>query len=290
MNASGVKGRVPWPAKIAAKVVLARLPVSYRAWSKLGLFRHGSMDEPDYAIGVVRTHLERAGVAIGSPFRALELGPGDSVASAIVACAFGATETYLVDVGRFAAIPVEDYLPLVDALAAQGYAVPDLRGAASIDELCERVGAHYLVDGVASLRAIASASVDIEWSQAVLEHVRVDQFDEIQRELRRVLRPSGVASHRVDLQDHLNLSLNNLRFSDRVWERPAVWNSGFYTNRLRCAEIIASMTRAGYDAEVVDHDRWPDLPVKRAKLAARFRDLPADELLIRWFDVVARPS
>jgi SAM-dependent methyltransferase len=229
-------------------------------------------------------------VAIGSPFRALELGPGDSVASAIVARAFGATETYLVDVGRFAAIPVEDYLPLVDALVAQGYAVPDLRGAASIDELCERVGARYLVDGVASLRTIPSASIDVEWSQAVLEHVRVDDFDEIQSELRRVLRPSGVASHRVDLQDHLAESLNNLRFSDRVWERPAVWKSGFYTNRMRCAEIIDSMTRAGFATDLVGVDRWPSLPVKRTKLASRFRDLPTDELRIRWFDVLARPS
>jgi hypothetical protein len=285
-----VKERMPWPLKIAAKLVLARLPVSYRSWSRLGIFRHGAMDEPAYAIDVVRTHLERAGIRTGEPFTALELGPGDSIASAIVARAFGASETYLVDVDRFANSTVEAYAPLVDVLAREGFAVPDLHGVESIDDLCARCGAHYLTDGIASLRTIPSGSIDVVWSQAVLEHVRASEFDEVQRELRRTLRASGLASHRVDLQDHLALSLNNLRFGDRLWERPAIWNSGFYTNRMRCRDIIESMTQASFHTEIVGIERWSELPVRRQRLAPRFRSLPVDELRVRWFDVLARPT
>lgn len=283
-----LKARTPWPLKIVTKLVLARLPVSYRTWSRIGIFRHGEMDDPSYAINVVRTHLDRVGLGHGEPFTALEVGPGDSVSSAIVAYALGATTTHLVDVGRFAESDVEAYRPLVDALKRDGHVVPALDGVGTIDELCARCNAHYLTDGLTSLRTIESASIDVVWSQAVLEHVRVNEFDDLQRELRRVLRPSGSASHRVDLQDHLAESLNNLRFSDRLWERPAVWNSGFYTNRLRSAEIIASMRAAGFDTDVIGIERWPQVPIKRERLARRFREVSPDELRVRWFDVLAR--
>src|SRR2546426_11298751 len=35
--------RIPWPLKIAAKVVLSRLPFPYSFWRRLSLFKHGDM-------------------------------------------------------------------------------------------------------------------------------------------------------------------------------------------------------------------------------------------------------
>jgi len=72
---------LPWQLKIAAKIVLSRLPLSYRAWSRLRLFRHGAMDDPSSALEIFREHFNRSGIARG--FTMLELGPGDSLASAV---------------------------------------------------------------------------------------------------------------------------------------------------------------------------------------------------------------
>jgi hypothetical protein len=61
MRALGtVRRALPWWARMAAKIVLARLPVPYPAWRRLSLFRHGEIDEPAYAFQVVVQHLERA--------------------------------------------------------------------------------------------------------------------------------------------------------------------------------------------------------------------------------------
>jgi hypothetical protein len=37
---------VPWQLKIAAKLVLARLPLPYHLWKKIGLFKQGGWNGP----------------------------------------------------------------------------------------------------------------------------------------------------------------------------------------------------------------------------------------------------
>ena len=44
-------------------------------------------------------------------------------------------------------------------------------------------------------------------------HIRKSQFNDLQRESKRLLKSSGKASHSIDFQDHLDYGLNNLRFS-----------------------------------------------------------------------------
>src|SRR5688500_12337339 len=47
---------VPWFGKIAAKMVLSRVPLSHAVWQRLGLFRHGQMADVEYAYRVFRGH------------------------------------------------------------------------------------------------------------------------------------------------------------------------------------------------------------------------------------------
>jgi hypothetical protein len=70
-------------------MVLGRLPLAYSAWRAMSVFRHGEMDDPAYALGVVRRHLEHAGFRGRTGFTALEIGPGDSLASMVVANVLG---------------------------------------------------------------------------------------------------------------------------------------------------------------------------------------------------------
>lgn len=279
---------IPWYLKIAAKLVLARLPVDYRRWKKLGLFEHGRMEDPAYGEDVFLRHFVRSGLAGCQGFTCLELGPGDSLFSALLAKAHGAGAVWLVDVGDFAARDPASYQGMTRYLAAKGLEVPPASALASFDGMLAHCNAQYLVGGLASLRTLPTAGVDFAWSQAVLEHIRRRDFDALLGELRRILRPGAIMSHRIDLQDHLGGALNNLRFGEWLWEAEWVARSGFYTNRLRFSDLLERFRRAGFTVETVEPQRWPALPTPRHRLAPPFRDLPENELLVRGFDVTLR--
>src|SRR4051812_2539247 len=116
-----IASRVPWFVRLAGKAVLARVPLGYRAWRKLSLFAHGDMASPEYAYSVFRRHLDATQRPSRPPSVVLELGPGDSVSSAIIARALGIDRTYLVDTGNFATREFPVYRQLVRFLQAQGF-------------------------------------------------------------------------------------------------------------------------------------------------------------------------
>ncbi|CAN5658468.1 class I SAM-dependent methyltransferase [soil metagenome] len=142
----------------------------------------------------------------------------------------------------------------------------------------------------ASLRKIPDASVDFVWSNAVYEHVRLREIEELRRELRRVLRPDGVCSHTINLKDHLGGGANHLRFETSFWESPRVASAGVDTNRLRAWQLIALFERSGFRVEMVGERRWDEDPIARARLAAPFRECPPDDLLISDLDLILHPA
>lgn len=295
-----LKAALPWWLKLTAKLFLARLPLRYRFWKKLGVFEHGLMDQPRACFETFRTHLALAGfepIAADGPgplsdteFVVLEFGPGDSLYTALIARANGASRVYLLDDGDFASRDLDGYQAMARFLSDQGHSLPTLAGVRSVDEVLARCGAIYLTHGMASLRELPSSSVDFIFSNAVLEHVRKHEMPEVVSEMRRCLKPRGRCSHRIDLQDHLGGALNNLRFSERVWESEFMARSGFYTNRLRHRELLDLFQRAGFDVEVKRVLRWDRLHTPRSKLHKAFRSLPDDELLVYGIDVVLRPA
>jgi hypothetical protein len=290
LAAVSVKQLVPWWAKIGAKVVLSRSRLDYGWWQRLGLFVHGQMDRPAYAYQVVRSHLERVGWTDLAGRTIVELGPGDSLATAVIAKALGAERCYLSDAGPFANAEPATYIGLQDFLASQGLHAPDLKSCTSLSDILAACNATYLTNGVQDLASIPGDSVDLVFSQAVLEHVRLADFAETQRQTARMLRRNGVASHQVDLKDHLAGSLNNLRFDQRTWEAEWMAQSGFYTNRLRFSEILAIVREAGLEPEVTDVQRWPRLPIPRRKLAPHFAAMSDQELTVTQFDFIARAA
>ncbi|MEO3432605.1 methyltransferase domain-containing protein [Inquilinus sp. CAU 1745] len=284
----GFKRRIPWWGKIGAKLVLSRLPASYGLWQRLGLFRHGDMDEPGYALRVFDEHVAQAGLSDRLARKTiLELGPGDSVAAAIIARARGA-RAILVDVGPFAKAQPETYGPLVHQLREAGLNPPTIEGMTTLRELIEACEASYLTEGLTSLRELPESSVDLVYSQAVLEHVRKREFVDIQRELFRILKDDGVCSHQIDLRDHLGGSLNNLRFSEQLWESDFFSRSGFYTNRINFEAMAGLFRQAGFEVEVGEMRRWKTLPINRHQLATVFREISEETLCVSGFDVLLR--
>lgn len=279
---------IPWWLKIIAKIVLSRLPLGYNFWRKLGLFRHGKMDHSAYVIGVFNAHCERAGLKGELTDRVvLELGPGDSIATAIVAASYGA-KTILVDSGKYASQDVNLYKFFAKNLRGIGLNPPDLSAARNIEDILDLCGSVYYTRGLSSLKEISEKSVDLIFSQAVLEHVREHEFHQTMVECKRILKNYGLASHCVDLKDHLGGGLNNLRFGNRIWESNFFVGSGFYTNRIRFSRMVSIAEEVGFQIELGKVDRWDAIPLARNKLAVEFSHLSDDDLLIKGFDVIFR--
>lgn len=279
---------IPWWVKIASKIILSRLPASYYLWKKLSLFEHGSMQKPAYAYSVFKQHFDR--IQPPSGFTSLELGPGDSLFSAIVTKAFGGSSSYLVDTGDYATQDIDSYKKINDFLREQGLPVdPTWSNWQSVSDVLESCSAHYLTSGLSSLKSIPDRSVDFIWSQAVLEHIRKHEFLELMKELRRIIKNTGSCSHVIDLKDHLGGNLNNLRFTEGIWESDFMVKSGFYTNRIRYYEMLDLFKEANFQIQVIETRRWEKLPTARRNLALPFKNMPDEELLISDFYTILKP-
>lgn len=288
-----IAGRMPWWAKIGGKIVLSRLPVSGKTWQKIGLFSPGLMATPEYAMMVFDRHYRAA----GSPapgFSYLELGPGDSFASAVVGRGYGAAGGWLIDSGSYASRDMGLYRDLAARVESErpGVDLGFVRQAGSIDDVLAQTQVIYRENGLDSLREVPEESCDLIFSEVVLEHVPRNDFAPVLSEFFRILKAGGVASHRVDFRDHLGGGWQNLRFSEGLWEAP--WfarESGFYTNRFRLSEILAISESVGFRVEICHREFWPSAPLSRTKLDKAFRDLDDEDLLTRCVDLkFVRPA
>jgi len=287
---SKIGSKLPWWIKIALKLVFARLPLGYRVWRFLGVFKPGRMLDPEYAYATVSKHFSHA-IRPKDPidFTVLELGPGDSLFSAPIANIYGAKTVFLVDEGAYAVQSMESFHDITSYLSEKGHNLEHVDNTSTCEEFLRACGAKYLCNGLESLRSIPSQSVDFIWSHSVLQHVRKRVFKASMAELRRLLRPGGVCSHHVDLKDCLGGSLNNLRFPERFWEWDLIASSGFYTNRLRFSELLELISQVGFKTEVLRIEYWDQPPLANHKLSRSFRHISSEELLISGCDFIARP-
>ena len=279
---------IPFWARILAKIIISRIGVSYNLWNKINLFRHGMMDSEEYSYKIFMKHFNLTGYDKGTEFVTLELGPGDSLNSALIAKAHGSVKTYLVDVGDYATKNLEVYRNMEILLKNKGFHLPDIAKADTITEIMDNVGGVYLKSGLKSLKIIPSNSVDFIFSEAVLEHIRQAEFFDVLVELRRVLKTNGICTHTVDLKDHLGGGLNNLRFSRNIWESRFFSKSGFYTNRIRYYNMLALFKKAGFSIECVKEEKFRKLPLPIRKMSAEYKRNTYDDLIIASFEVTLR--
>ena len=284
----GLTKALPWWARLGAKLLLSRLPLPYRFWSWLGLFRHGDMNIPVRAQEAFERCFAKA-LAVRSfepGFTSLELGPGDSVLTGLAARAGGAGQVWLVDAGAFANTDTKTCHSMVGLLNGD---LPDISRCKNLDAVLLNCNIAYLTNGVKALSTIPTASVDFFWSRVVLEHVPLADFDELLKELRRIVKDNAVGVHAVDFRDHLGGGLNNLRFGQDLWESGWFSNSGFYTNRIRCHEMIRRFVSAGFTVNVLRQSQWPAIPLSRDQMAPAFRCLSVEELMIAEAELLVRP-
>jgi SAM-dependent methyltransferase len=180
--------------------------------------------------------------------------------------------------------------------SSAGRALRDLGGpVASIAELETRFGIRYLAPCDARATGLPGGSVDFVSSTDTCEHIPRADLAAIFVECRRLLRPGGAFSCRIDLQDHYayfdhGLSRYNfLRFSDRTW---ALVNSPLhFQNRLRATEYLGLLREAGLEL-VYERPSGPSeqgrAELRALPLAERFRSYSPEELGVTVLSFVAR--
>ena len=177
---SVLKRAFPWWTKILGKIVLSRLPVGYRIWKGIGLFEAGHANDPVYAHRVFKRHFDRVNFPrVHGKWVGLEIGPGDSLLSAVTMYAHGASKSYLADVGHYATEKMGPYRDMAKLLVEKGLPAPDIQRVQSLNCVLNVCNGKYMTGGLSSFRAIPPGSVDFVWSQAVLEHIRLSEFSDL---------------------------------------------------------------------------------------------------------------
>ena len=162
----------------------------------------------------------------------------------------------------------------------------------SIAELETRFGIRYLAPCDARATALPESSVDFVTSTSTLEHIPAEDLVRLLAECRRLLRPDGAFSSRIDLSDHFthfdrSLSpYNFLRYSDRAWRLAN--SSLLHQNRLRRPDYIGAFEAAGF--EVVAEKPWRPDAALPDDLAPRFRSYDSADLAVVGLRIVAVPS
>jgi SAM-dependent methyltransferase len=162
----------------------------------------------------------------------------------------------------------------------------------SIAELETRFGIRYLAPCDARATALPESSVDFVTSTSTLEHIPAEDLVRLLAECRRLLRPDGAFSSRIDLSDHFthfdrSLSpYNFLRYSDRAWRLAN--SSLLHQNRLRRPDYIGAFEAAGF--EVVAEKPWRPDAALPDDLAPRFRSYDPADLAVVGLRIVAVPS
>jgi SAM-dependent methyltransferase len=299
-----------WLAKAALLKALDAVPGGDAAHYPLQRHVTRSLPPPDNVL--VRKarraarHLERFERHGGghSPADAVvyEFGAGWDLTGPLVLWALGVERQIIVDVRRNARTGlVAHTLGRLDELHdtfERALARPLRRPGGPLRSLAElepRFGIRYLAPADARATGLPAASIDLVTSTNTLEHIPVDGLPLLLRECRRLLRPDGVMSVRIDMRDHFADSdpavspYNFLRFSEKRWRllNPRL----LYQNRLRRSDYLALLAAAGL--EVVEENATGPTDeglaaLERLPLAEPFRGRPLADLAVRRVAWAAR--
>jgi Methyltransferase domain len=241
-----------------------------------------------------------------------ELGPGDSIGIGVAALLSGAEKYYALDLVPYSQLEknLEVFEELVSLFAGRApipgdtefpHLYPKLDSYAFPQELLGEAGLGASLAGtrVARIRAsiensggegsmisymapwtapdvIGGASVDLIFSQAVLEHV--DDLEGAYAAMRKWLKRDGIMTHQIDFQCHgkANSWNGHWTYTDFVWKL-IVGRRSYLLNRQPHSAHLQTLKRSGFRVLGDDVNRAPS-SLRRDQLAPRFRLLSDDDL------------
>jgi SAM-dependent methyltransferase len=254
-------------------------------------------------------HLNTAGARIDGG-TLLEMGTGWYPTFPLCLYLAGAARVYTVDLQRLLrpdmtlalAQRLANHVPLIASVSGRPpgevsgrqIAVAEaLRRGASIASATEGVIA-YRAPGDAAKTELPAESLDVVFSNSVLEHVPGEVIVACFREAMRILRPGAIVFHSVNCGDHYAYfdrsidQLHYLRYSEEAW---AKWNNAFlYQNRLRAVDLTSMAKREGFTIEIDTSRPNPDRlrQLESIRVDPSFERYSRDQLAITSIDFVGR--
>jgi SAM-dependent methyltransferase len=253
---------VDWRIKGAIQKVLGYMPGGHRVHYELQRRAGGLRDfgrECDIKVDdwrLMMGHLRNAKLNLEGA-TCVEIGTGWYPTFPLCLFLAGAARVYTYDLERLLKLEMtaqladrlQAHVPLiaqeagkpVDAVmqAQQVVAAALARGTrltASTDNVVD-----YRAPADAANTTLMAGTVDLVFSNSVLEHVPGPVIAEMYAESWRILRPGGIMFHGVNCGDHYAYTdktidqLHYLQYSDHEWKR---WNNAFlYQNRIRAPEF-----------------------------------------------------
>lgn len=253
-----------------------------------------------------------------------ELGPGDSIGIGLAALLSGVEKYYALDVVRYSdlqtnlevfdelvllfknreAVPADDEFPSMNP-KLRSYAFPhallsdealnsalDPERVEEIRSSVEQVGKQHsriLYHAPwADPAVIQPHSVDMIYSQAVLEHVK--DLSEVYSAMRRWLKPNSVMTHQIDYRCHGKADTWNghWTYSDPIWKL-IVGRRPYLLNRMPHSEHMRLLQEHGFDILAEKTVRSASELQKR-QLATRFRTLSEQDLTTSGAFIACRVS
>lgn len=274
---------------------------------------------------LVKTQAYRSSPLSGT---VVELGPGDSLGIGLAALLSGASRYIAVDVVRHAdveqnlavfaelvrlfaeraPIPTGDEFPALKP-ELDGYGFPETlldaeRMARNLTpERIEAIAAALKGEGsdgtsrkplisyedpTTAATVIAHGSVDLVFSQAVLEHV--DDLAGVYQACHAWLEQGGLMSHQIDFKSHgASREWNgHWAYPELIW-RVLRGRRPYLLNREPCGTHLGLMAATGFDILAVER-AWLPSRLQANQLAARSRGITEVDLTTSSAFVVARKS
>jgi hypothetical protein len=279
------------------------------------LFRHstGGTDSARYCYSTWLRHLVMADVneLPTNPEVVAELGPGDSIGIGLAALLSGADRYYAFDIVNYADVAKNG--EIFDELIGLFRSRADIPGADEFPDAEPHLGsytfpAHILTDErldavlddgrIARIRAsvadtespgsviqykvpwydseiVEQGSVDMVFSQAVLEHV--DELSLTYERMRRWLKPTSFMSHTIDFKAHGSADEWNghWAYSDLTWKL-IKGNRPYLINRQPHSYHIELMNELGFDIVCNITNELPS-NIGNDDLAPRFKDMGPED-------------
>lgn len=244
-----------------------------------------------YAYLPFETVTDRIGASEVEGLRVGEIGPGDHIPAALLFLGAGAESYACYD--RFAGDVAGEYAKaiyraLVEDLRRHQPALAQRLHARGIEpdrfpEACSEL-VRIITKPIETIEADERGRLDLLTSYNVVEHVYdIPAFAE---QTCRLLRPGGLAIHRVDFGPHGKWleqanPLEWLTVPDRLWE--VMGSTRAMPNRWRFHEIRDGLTRAGFEVDAAGFEYFDekDLASIRSSLVARIREMPDASLRVK---------
>ncbi|AMA59281.1 class I SAM-dependent methyltransferase [Bradyrhizobium sp. CCGE-LA001] len=285
-----------WQAKARAFTVLSAIPFGEGLHYALQRYVTRRLPRPEKQIRSIHTFAQQLlrtyseyGIRPLQASTFFEFGAGRDLIIPLAFSAHGVKRFITVDIERLSKL---DLIRSNAAIISKASGT-DRPRIASWDDLDRFWNIEYRAPADARATGLPANSIDCAVSVETLEHIPKADIAAILKELRRILRPDGVALMQIDYGDHFKgfdpaiSSFNFLTYSDEEWYP---FQSRFqYVNRLRHSEYLQLFKDAGFEILSDRPDCRSPEPAIMARLAPQFRQFSERDLFTLGSLIVARP-